>query len=68
MAEAARHLKIKKETLRNRVKVAKLNVHQVGALDVITKDALDTLEKMGDPRRGRPPTHGKQISTATKNF
>lgn len=59
MAEAARHLKIKKETLRNRVKVAKLSVYQVGTLDVIMKDDLDTLEKMGEPRRGRPPKHGE---------
>ena len=61
MAEAAQHLNIKKETLRNRVKAAKLGIHKVGSLDVITKDDLDLLEEMGEPRKGRRPKQGGKI-------
>jgi ribosome-binding factor A len=59
MAEAAKKLKVKKETLRNRVKIAQLDVHKVGSLHVITDDALKVLEEMGKPRRGRRPKNEK---------
>jgi excisionase family DNA binding protein len=55
IAEAAKELKIKKETLRNRVKMAKLGIHKVGSLHVITKDDLQALKDMGEPRKGRHP-------------
>jgi len=55
MAEAAQYLNIKKETLRNRVKAAKLSIHKVGSQGVITKDDLDLLEEMGEPKKGRRP-------------
>ena len=59
MAEAAKELKIQKETLRNRVKTAKLGIHKVGLLDVITEDDLKVLKEMGEPKRGRHPKKGK---------
>lgn len=58
MTEAAQYFNIKKETLRNRVKAAKLSIHKVGSLDVITKDDLELLEEMGEPRKGRRPKSG----------
>ncbi|MCX6010831.1 MAG: hypothetical protein NT134_00955 [Chloroflexi bacterium] len=64
MAEAAKELKIKKPTLRYRVKAAvktaKLGIHKVGSLDVITEDDLKVLKEMGEPPRGRKPKGGKQ--------
>lgn len=60
MAEAAQRLNIKKETLRNRVKEAKFSIHKVGSLDVITKDDLDLLEEMGEPKKGRRPKQGRK--------
>ena len=60
MAEAAQHLNIKKETLRNRVKVAELSIHKVVTQDVITKDDHDRPEEMGEPpKRRRPKQRGK---------
>jgi len=68
MAEAAKELKIQKETLRNRVKMAELGIHKVGSVDVITAEDLKVLREMGEPKRGRRPKHGGKISTAAKNF
>jgi len=59
IAEAAKELKIQKETLRNRVKAAKLGIHKVGSLGVITEDDLKVLKKMGEPKRGRHPKNEK---------
>ena len=60
MAEAAKELNIQKETLRNRVRTAKLGIHKVGSLDVITEDDLKVLKEMGEPKRGPKPKGGKQ--------
>jgi len=59
IAEAAEYLNLKKETLRARMKKTKISVHRVGTQDVITKDSLETLEKMGEPEKGRPSKHKK---------
>jgi len=55
MAEAAQGLHIGKETLRNRIRAAKLTVHKVGKLELITGDEIELLKQMGEPKKGRPP-------------
>lgn len=59
IAEAAKELKVKKETLRNRVKTANLAIHKVGSLGVITEDDLEVLKEMGEPKKGRHPKNKK---------
>jgi len=61
IAEAAKELKIQKETLRNRVKMAKLgiHIHKIGSFGVITKDDLQVLKEMGEPKLGRRPKNEK---------
>jgi len=59
IAEAAKELKIQKETLRNRVKMAKLGIHKIGSFGVITKDDLQVLKEMGEPKLGRRPKNEK---------
>lgn len=60
IADAAKDLGIQKETLRHRIKVAKLKTHKLGKLDLITGDDLDLLKQMGAPKKGRHPKKRKQ--------
>lgn len=60
MPEAARYfndekkLNITEETLRNRMKSASLTIYKIGNLDLVTRDDVDRLMEMEEPKRGRP--------------
>ncbi len=54
IAEAAKDLKIGKETLRNWIGHAGLISHKVGNIDLITGDEIEILKNMEKPKAGRP--------------
>ena len=54
IAEAAKDLKIGKETLRNWVEHAGLIHHKVGNIELITGDEIEILQKLEKPKVGRP--------------
>ena len=54
IAEAARELRIGKETLRNRIRSADLTPHKVGNIELITGDEIEILKNMEKPKVGRP--------------
>ncbi len=60
MSEAAEwfkheaHLSYREETIRNRLKAAKLTIHKVSKLDLVAEEDLKRLKDMPEPKRGRP--------------
>jgi hypothetical protein len=54
MNEAAGELRIKKATLRNRVRTINVPTLKIGNTELITGDELNKLRPIGNPQKGSP--------------
>lgn len=48
------HVNYCEETIRNRLKAAKLTIHKVGNLDLVAEEDLKRLKGTSEPKIGRP--------------